>query len=1028
MKPIIFLLPRRRSVATAILLILLQLTPAIAQQPINGKVVDADGNPLIGATIEVKGGTQKASTNAAGDFALSVPENAVLLASYVGYFSQEVPLNGRATVTITLLVSSSDLDEVVVVGYTAQRRNTISGAVGSVNMAEAEKRRVPNVAQVLQGQVAGVQVTQSTGAPGDPIDIRIRGVGTIGNNNPLYVIDGVPSTNFSFINPQEIESINVLKDASAAAIYGARAAAGVVVITTKKGKAGRSSIDVNYFNGIQQVANLPKMLNASQYLNKVEEAWNNAGYSGTNPYTADRGRADLANTNWLDELFETGRSQSLQVTASGGTEKTQFLLAGGYYKQDGIVIFDNDRYERLNFRANLNSELSQRLRVGTNLQLSYESRDLLSSRGDAPGIIRHALLRPPVIGVYKDPSDPTYSAENPFTDLPFYRGVGNYENSKYEQTQNPIALAHFTDNTQKQFKTFGNVFAEFDVLSDKSLKFRSNLGVDLNFNHNKAFFQNFGDDDGGGNEVDRGLGRQNRPNTLNEDRGEDFTITWNNTLAYQKTFSDKHEFSALAGTEFITNSTSSINASRSRFEYEDPAFRYIDLGGTELNLWNGGMGAEWSLFSLFGTATYVYDGKYMLTANLRADASSRFGQNNRWGYFPSVSAGWTVSRERFMQDINWLSDLRLRASTGTLGNQASLNNYDYLTLYRREGENFVISRYGNPDLRWESTTQHNVGIDLGLWNNALSFTADYFIKNTKDILLPISLPQLVGNVDPTVVNAGEVRNSGFEFSVTHRHTTSGGFQYAINANLTSLSNEVQQLHPNLPYIDNTTSRTMAGQPLDAYYGFVMEGVYQNAAEISAHQFGTTNPSALPGDIRFRDLNGDGMINDADRTFIGNPVPKLSYGFNFSTSYKGFDLSFLLQGVEGVDRFNDTKKILDYDTRPFNYTTAVLGSWNGEGSTNSIPRASFTDNGSSRLSTVYIEDASYLRLKNVELGYSFGALLNNRLGVQNLRLYASGQNLFTSTSYGGLDPESTDLVDMGTYPQSRAILFGVNVTF
>ncbi len=1000
-----------------------------AQQPVSGRVLDEQGIPLSGATVEVKGGTQKTGTDENGAFAINASPGDILMVSYIGYGSQEITVTDKSTIAVTLQPSANDLDEVVVVGYTSQRRNDISGAVSSVDMAAAAKRRVPDIGQVLQGQVAGVQVSQATGAPGDPIDIRIRGVGTIGSNDPLYIIDGVPSTNFTFINPQDIESMNVLKDASAAAMYGARAAAGVVVITTKQGKAGKTNLDINYFNGIQRVADLPTMLNSQQYLNTLEQAWNNAGYGGTNPYTAEKSRTDLANTNWLDELFETGQSQNVQLTASGGNDKTRFLLSGGYYRQNGIVVFDNDKYERLNFRTNINSDLTERLRVGTNLQLSYEQRNPLSSRGDAPGIIRHALLRPPVLSVYKDPNDPTYRADNPFTDLPFYRGVGDDQRSLYELTSNPIALAYYTDNTRSQFKTFGNVFAEFDVLRDKSLTFKTNVGVDLNFNHNKAFFRNYGDDDGGGNDTDKGLGRQNRPNTLNEDRGDDFTFTWNNTLAYNKTLSGKHTISALAGTEFIRFKGSSINASRARFEYEDPAFRYIDLGGTELDLWNGGIGSEWALFSVFGTASYAYDGKYLLTANLRADASSRFGQNNQWGYFPSVSAGWVVSREAFMQDIDWLSNLKLRVSTGSLGNQASLGNYDYMTLYRRDGDNFVVARYGNPDLRWESTTQHNVGIDAGFFNNRLSLTADYFIKHTKDILLPISLPSLGGDVDPTVVNAGEVRNAGFEFGMGYRDVTSGGFSYAINANLATLTNKVEKLHSNLPYISGTVSRTQLGTPLDAYYGFVMEGIYQNTAEIAQHLSGTTNPSALPGDIRFKDLNGDGIINDQDRTFIGSPIPDLTYGINLSGAWKGFDLAILVQGVSGIDRYNDAKKILDYDTRPFNYTTAVLGSWNGEGSTNSIPRVSFTDNGSSRISSIFVEDASYLRLKNVELGYSFGSWLqHSRWGVQNIRLYASGQNLFTRTKYTGLDPESTDLMDMGTYPLSRAFLFGINVTF
>ncbi len=1010
----------------SLMVMLVSLGTIHAQQPsISGRVTDQQGIPLAGASVDVEGSAVSVRTDNNGAFTIAAAPGSVLMVSYIGYSRQSYTVGNEQPIVIVLQPTANDLDEVVVVGYTSQRRTTITGAVGTVSMADAQKRRVPDVSQMLQGQVAGVQVTQATGAPGDPIDIRIRGVGTIGNNSPLFIVDGIPSTNFSFINPQDIESMTVLKDAASAAIYGSRAAAGVVLITTKKGSAGRTALDVNYYNGIQQVTNLPTLLNTTQYLHTLEQAWNNSGYSGTNPYTAEKGRSDLANTDWLEELFDTGRSQNLQLSASGGSEKVQYMLSGGYYKQNGIVVFDNDQYERIQLRSNVNAQLTTRIRVGTNLQLSHETRDLLSSRGDAPGIIRHALLRPPVLSVYKDANDPTYSIRDPFTDLPFYRPDGTFESSKYEWTQNPIALARFTDNRLRQFKAFGNVFGEYALLQDQSLKFRTNVGVELNFNHTKAFFENFGDDDGNAGPLDQGQGRQNRPNGLNEDRGEDYTITWNNTLSYDKTFASKHSVNALVGTEFINNTSSSINASRRRYEYTDPSFHYIDLGPTDADLWNGGFGQEWALFSLFGTATYVYDSKYMVTANLRADASSRFGENKKWGYFPSVSAGWVLSEETFMQDVDWLDYLKLRLSTGTLGNQ-SIPNYAYRTLYSREGH---ITRYGNPDLRWESTTQHNVGLDVATLRNRLSLTFDYFVKQTNDILLAVSLPNLVGNVGATYVNAGQVSNKGLEIGLGWRDATPGGFVYGINANMATLTNRVEKLHPNVPRIIGEVSRAEVGQPLDVYFGYVMEGIYQNTSEVNSHLHGTNNPAAQPGDIRFKDLNDDGIINDEDRTFIGNPIPKLSFGANLSAGYKGFDLAVFIQGVQGIDRYNDGKKILDYDTRPFNYTSAVLGAWSGEGSTNSIPRVSFTDNGSSRVSSIYVEDASYLRLKNVELGYSFGRLLQQaNWGIQNVRLYVSGQNLFTSTNYTGLDPETTDQIDKGTYPQSRAVLFGVNVTF
>ena len=1001
-----------------------------AQTTINvrGTVKDALTNEeLIGVTVLVVETGAGTVTGVNGNFELDVPVNNTLRISYVGYSIQEIVITNQTFLEINLQPETQLIDELVVVGYSVQKKSTLTGAVAPVNVDDMERRRVADVRQALQGQVAGVQVTQSTGAPGDEINIRIRGEGTIGNNNPLYIVDGVPTRELAFINPSDIESMTVLKDASAAAIYGSRASAGGIVITTKSGVAGKTNFDINFFSGIQQASNLPKMLNSVQYMNVVEKAWNNAGYSGTNPYTADKGRSDFANTDWLDELFEPGYTNNIQMTASGGSDKLQYLLSVGYVTQDGIVVYDNDKYNRFNFRTNINANLTERIKVGTNMQLSYAIQDKLSSKGDTPGIIRHALLRPPVISVFKSPNDPTYSEKNPFTDLPFYihnnRDTGGWESDKYEWTQNPIALAYFTDDTRSHFKTFGNLFGEIAFLPEKELRFRTNAGVDLNFRHEKAFFANFGDDDGGGSQIDRGLGRQNRPNGLNEYRGEELTFTWNNTLSYDKMF-DLHSLNALVGSEFITNYGSGINASRRRYEYDTEKFRYIDFGSTEQDLWNGGSGSEWALMSYFTSLTYVYDMRYMLTANFRADASSRFAEKNRWGYFPSLSAGWKLSEEQFMKKHDWLSDLKLRGSIGQLGNQ-EIANYAYLTLIRKDGDKYLISRYGNPDLKWETTTQYNIGIDAGIFRNRLYFTADYFQKYTTDILLPISLPSIVGDVQPTIVNAGEVSNRGWEFGIMLRNSESA-FKYNINANLSTVKNRVEKLHPNLPSLVGSVTRTEPGQPLNAYYGYVFDGVYQNANEISTHLHGTTNPTPVPGDIRFKDRNNDGRIDDHDRDFIGDPNPGLLYGLNFSGSYKNFDIAILFQGVGSVDRYNDSKKIIDYDTRPFNYTTNILKAWDGEGSTNKIPRVSFTDNGSSRVSSIFVEDASYLRLKNIELGYSFTNI--KKLGMQNIRIYMSGQNLFTLTGYSGLDPESTDLIDMGTYPQSRSFICGINLSF
>ena len=994
-----------------------------------GTVVDELGETLIGVSVLNKTTGEGTITAIDGSFSLSGKQNDLIQFSYIGYASVDYVVKQEENIRVVLKEDTQNLEEVVVVGYSAQKKSSLTGAIAPVNMDDMEKRRVATVSQALQGQVAGVQITQSTGAPGDDISMLIRGEGTIGNNSPLYIIDGVPSRTMTFLNPSDISSITVLKDASAAAVYGSRASGGVVVITTKEGEVGKGHLELNYYYGIQKVANLPRMLNTQQYMDVQEIAWNNAGYEGSNPYTIDKKRTDLADTDWLDELFTLGQTHNIQATMSGGSKGVNYLLSAGYISQDGIVVYDNDRYRRFSLRSNINAKYYDRLNIGANVQLTYSIQDKLNSKGDAPGIIRHAMLRPSVLSVYKDVNDPTYKANDPFTDLPFYKNNdrnGGWESSKYEWTSNPIALAYYTDDKRSQYTTFGNVFAEYEFLQDHSLKFKTNLGIDLNLYHNKAFNQNFGDDDGSGSDVDKGLGRQNRPSNLDESRGESFTLTWNNTLSYAKQF-ERHNINAVAGTEFISNYESSIGASRQRYDYTNDTFRYLDFGGTESDIWNSGSGSEWALMSVFASATYVYDNRYMITGNFRADASSRFASNHAWGFFPSVSAGWKMSEEKFLKNISWLSDLKLRGSWGQLGNQ-EIDNYTFMTLLKKDGDKYVISRYGNPDLKWETSEQWNVGVDLGILRNKLYLSADYFMKTTSDILLPISLPSYVGSVSPTIVNAGTVSNKGFELSLTYRDKV-GDFNYSINGNIATLDNKVLKLHPNLPNIDGKVTRTTVGQPLNAYYGFVMEGIYQNEAEINEQLYATDNPTVQPGDIRFKDLDNNGKIDDNDRDFLGSPIPRFTYGFTLNGEYKGFNFSMLFHGVQDVQHFNDLKKILNYDTRPFNHTTEMLGYWHGEGTSNSIPRPSFTDNGGSRISSIFVEDASFFRLKNVELGYSFAKLLKKiNSPISDLKIYVSAENLFTVTSYSGLDPESTDLIDYGTYPQARSFLFGVNVKF
>jgi len=1005
---------------------------------LKGTVKDAVTNEeLIGVNVIVVGSkTTGTVTGINGDFEITVPQNAALKVSYVGYKSQEIKLSGPSQTTLYVKLESDTkaIDEVVVVGYNAQKKSSLTGAVSSVNMTDLAQRKVPDVAQMLQGQVAGVQVTQSTGAPGDGISIVVRGVGSINSDTkPLYIIDGNPSESISFINPSDILSMTVLKDAAAAALYGARASGGVIVITSKSGKSGKVSVEASYYHGIQQVTNLPTMLNGTQYMDKMEESWNNAnpGQSASNPYTPQKSRTDLANTNWLKELFTPGQTDNMQLSISGGTEKVQYYLSGSYFHQNGIVVSNNDEFNRINFHSTVNANLTNWFKVGTNLQIVNSMQDALSSSGDAPGIIRHAFLRPPVISVYKDPSDPTYKASDPYTDLPFYStnlqnngGKWNNSSNLYELSQNPIALAYNTNDKRGSFRTFGNVFGELAFFSDKSLKLKTNLGVDINFIHNKAFNKNYGDDDGQGTAIYAGQGRENRPNTLAESRTQESTITWTNTANYNKQI-NLHTISVLAGSEYVGYNNSGMNGSRENYSNSDPAFQYLDFGNQNLHIWNGGTEVKSTLFSLFAGVNYNYDNRYYANVNLRRDMSSQFAANNQTAYFPSLSAAWRISQESFMKDIAAVSDLKLRISSGKLGNQSGLSNYPSLAIYDSQG---TLTRLGNPDLKWETTTQNDVGLDASFFNSKVSFTFDYYQKVTSDLLLPLNLPTFVGDLSPTIVNAGKMTNKGVEISAGYKNFDHD-FKYSINANVAMGSNVVNELPATLPSIYGQVTKTEAGHPLNSYYGYQMAGIYQTQAEIDGYLTGAPHSDIKPGYIKFKDLNGDGIINDKDRTYLGNPNPRMTYGLNFMFSYKAFDFSMFVQGVQGVERWNDLKKILDYDTRPFNHTTSTLNSWHGEGTSNTIPISTFADNGSSNNSSIFVENASYLRLKNVEVGCSLQEIFKKYKNVlPNIRIYVSMQNLFTITKYTGLDPESTSLMDQGTYPQARAFLFGFNTKF
>lgn len=984
-----------------------ELKTTSLQAKITGKVTDKNG-PLTGVTVRVKGTTIGAITDGDGNFALNVPDvTATLVFSFVGYVTKEVLLEGRNSVDVILEEDIMNLEEVVVVGYGTQRKRDITGAVSTVSSSDIKKIPVAGIDQALQGQVAGVQVTQDYGTPGGSMQIRVRGIGTIGDSDPLYVIDGVPTKEFiNSLNTDDIESISVLKDASAAAIYGARAANGVVLITTKKGQAGITKVNFNAQLGIQKISNKLDLLTADQYAMISDEALVNAGLS---PVWAESGEILGIGTDWQDVIFRDAAFQKYDFSVSSGNQNTTYLLGIGYFGQDGIVKYSD--FKRYNLRFNLNSNLSEKFTVGTNMNLSRINENLIDT--EINGVVRASIFQPPTIPVYNE--DGTYA------------GPGENEGD----AQNPLGMADRSDKVAANNQLFGNMFAEYHIID--GLKFRSNLGLNVYSRKTRDFEPTFSE------------GNANRAiNSLTSQDVDYFDVNWENTLDYSKKINE-HQFSALFGNTMQDSKTELISGYREKFNNNEEYLQYLDAGSA--NDKSRGILTEWSLLSWFGRINYDYNDKYLLSLNARYDGSSRFGKENRWGLFPSASAGWRISKENFFK-VKFINDLKLRASWGQLGNQ-DIGLYAFSSTMQQTFYTFGIpqslyvgyypSSDFNPDVKWETTTQTNFGFDMMAVKYKLFFAMDYFIKNTTDMLLVLPQAATSGFSSTGYENIGEICNKGWEFQAQWRDNA-GKVEYSIGANLSTFKNEVIKLGE---YSDDITAgiffdmstRTEVGHSIREFYGYVTDGIFQNQAEIEAH---ADQPGAVPGDIRFKDINDDGVINSDDRTFIGNPYPDIFFGLNGSVEYKGFDLSVFFQGQTGNEIYNATKFWLTNSGYNYNKGTDILERWTGEGTSNTEPRVSTVDNNqNARGSDRYIEDGSYLRLKNIQFGYTLPGKYARKVGMQNLRVFFSGGNLLTFTKYSGYDPEvgvaratlgdRTVGFDEVTYPQNKSFIFGLNVT-
>ncbi|MBC9929901.1 TonB-dependent receptor [Chitinophaga qingshengii] len=1018
---------------------------------VTGKVADEKGTPLVGVSVKVKGGSQGAVTDANGNFSLQADPGAILVISYMGFISQEIPVGAREQlINIVLKESTSGLNEVVVIGYGTQRRKDVTGAISSVSSKDLRNVPVRNAAEALQGKVSGVTVSQSSGSPGSPPVVRIRGIGSIsGSNTPLYIVDGLPQTDIGWLNPNDIESMDILKDASTAAIYGSRASNGVVIITTRKGSRTDSKMHVTLdtYTGWQSAWKRPHMLNAEDFI-KYKIRANTAGGAPlpTDIDTPEKVAQVLKfvndnsgpnGTDWWKEIMQTNAPiQSYNVGVSGSGKNLVYASSAGYMKQQGIV--KGSSYERLTWRTSVSSDIGTRVKLSTNFGLVYENRRNVDENNPYTGTIFSAMAADPVTPVYRNDlkSLPSfyqrimtrYEPSNPFSQ---YAGI------LFTNKPNPVAqVERMQQSVWEGIAIKGG--AALDVKIVEPLTFRSNFGMDLSRGISKGFTPSYYL-----NSFDYAT-----YNTNSNTSDWDNYFVWENTLNFDKTFG-KHHITALAGVSAELTKGLNYGASKQNAVSNDPDMRIINAG--TLNPGASGYTYSNSLQSFFGRINYVYADRYILAANIRRDGTSYFGDGHRWGTFPSASAAWRFSEENFIKDANlkWLTSGKLRASYGTVGNQyvnsssgLYLSTYDNNSRYLFGNSSSPYLGAGrvnmaSPDLQWETSQQTDLALDLTLWDGILDVTVDYYNKKVKDMLVVIPIPSTMGYPPADFwTNAGSMVNKGWELSLGHSHRI-GDLSYNVRLNVSTFRNEVLSMGGGEPiytpaHLGETITKTEAGKPVGYYYGWLTDGIFQTQAEVDkSPQAGTSRP----GDLRFKDINNDGKLDAADRTMIGNPWPDFVYGLNINLNYKRFDLGMFWQGSQG----NDVMNILRYDTESgtgwYNAPQGFLEkSWNGAGSTNKYFQINSNSALNSSVSDYFVEDGSYLRLKNIQLGYNFPEKWLERAKIPQLRLYVGAQNLFTFTKYSGLDPEMGNAnprligIDQGYFPQARTFMVGVNAKF
>ena len=1058
---------------------------AFAQQ-VTGTVKDAAGEPVIGAAVVVEGTTNGTTVDLDGNFVLNaVPSDAVLVVSSIGYKTAHVPVGG-GSLNIILEEDSTMLEETVVVGYGVQKKSVVTAAISSITSEDLKSQSQTRVDNLLQGMTSGVVVTTPSGAPDAAGQVRVRGVGSINGSDPLYIIDGFAvSGGIDYLNPNDIERIEVLKDAASGAVYGARAANGVILVTTKQGQKGKTKVNYDFSYGWQNPWRKPSVLNATEYAIMMNEGYINSGSAPVydNPYEFGEG------TDWVGLIFNNNAPvMKHDLNISGGSDKLTYSTSFGYLSREGTIggNYGRSNYDRFTVRQTLNSVLFDntadrswlnKMTFNTNVSYAHINSTGISNNSEFASPLGSALGMSPLLDVYATPEEEeAYKTMYPEGYAHIVRDATGraytvVDGNVYNEQTHPLASLSLPGTKYDTDKFIVNGAAEINIWDN--LKFRSSVGIDLAFwgnhgytkqyflssksyNYNTVASETTYDKDGNATTTEKINYAESAQQEMNR------ALRWQveNVISYDKTFG-KHSVAAVLGQTAIRSTSSNVgaNARGLMYPYDEWKISVNNTTGQQAdgnrNGWGSWNSIAYSLLSYFGRVSYNYDERYMAEATMRADASSNFGPSNKWGYFPSVSLGWNMKNEEFLKDVPWLSALKLRGSWGINGND-NIGSFRY-AVYMSTGNNYTFGSgangsetisigakpngLANPNAKWEQSIQTDLGVDVGFLGNRVTFTADWYDKRTSGMLMSMQVPGYAGDSAP-IGNVGTMSNSGVELDLSYRDNY-GDFSWNISANatytknvLTELGDDATSLYGSSHKIGQLT-RGIVGLPFPYFYGHKSDGIFQNAEEVAAHVNKDGNllqPNAQPGDVRFLDVDGDGDIDDDDRTYIGKGTPDWSFGLNVGFEWKGIDFNMLLQGVVGNQAFNVTRRT---DLYYINLPKTILNRWTGEGTSNTQPRFMFdSPNNNYRSSDLWVEDASFLRARNVQLGYTLPQKWTQKVAVQRFRVYVQAENLFTLTKYSGCDPEvtggngfSSDLgVDRGVYPQSRTFSVGVNLNF